>query len=108
MTENETIELALACNLGRTMKPIGMNAGDVFVTDRSYRTAELFAFADAVRAAERERILDTLKRHYWHANNIIRYYYPSATNEYIDLRELRKVLAPNAVVNGGTSVSTES
>ena len=54
MTEDETIALAVACNLGRTMTPLGMNTGEVFATDQSYRTAELFAFADAVRAAERE------------------------------------------------------
>ena len=54
MTEDETIALAVTCNLGRTMTPLGRNTGEVFATDQSYRTAELFAFADAVRSAERE------------------------------------------------------
>ena len=55
MTEDEVIALAVAHNLGRTMKPLGMQTGDVFVTDQSYRTAELLAFAAAVADAERER-----------------------------------------------------
>ena len=96
MTEDETIALAVTCNLGRTMTPLGMNTGEVFATDQSYRTAELFAFADAVRAAERERMLSTLTRHHLRSANIWRHYYPSATGDYVDLRELRKVLAPNA------------
>lgn len=55
VTEGDVIALAVAHNLGRTMKPIGMQTGDVFVTDQSYRTGELLAFAAAVADAERKR-----------------------------------------------------
>jgi hypothetical protein len=43
-------------------------------------------------AAERARMLDALERHDWHASSIFRYYYPSATGDWVDLRELRKML----------------
>ena len=43
-------------------------------------------------AEERNRILDTLKRFDWHTASIFRHYYPSATGDYVDLRELRKIL----------------
>ena len=56
MTEDELIALAVAHNLGRTMKPIGMQTGDVFATDQRYRTQELLDFAAAVAAAERDRL----------------------------------------------------
>ena len=39
------IGLAVANKLGRTMKPLGRDTGDVFVTDQNYRTGELMAFA---------------------------------------------------------------
>ena len=55
VTEGDVIALAVAHNLGRTMKPLGMQTGDVFVTDQSYRTGELLAFAAAVADAERKR-----------------------------------------------------
>ena len=63
MTEDETIALAVSCNLGRSMPPLGVNTGEVFATDRSYRTAELFAFANAVRAAEREACAKVCEEH---------------------------------------------
>lgn len=50
MTENEIIRLAQKLNLGRIVPPIGLDAGDVFYTDNSYRTAELLAFADAMQS----------------------------------------------------------
>ena len=55
MTEDRLIELAAQIGLGRAMKPIGMQTGDVFATEQGYRTGELLAFAAAVTAAERER-----------------------------------------------------
>lgn len=56
---------------------------------------EIRCAVKAFVSAEHARMLDTLTRHDWHANNIWRHYYPSATGDYVDLRELRKVLAPN-------------
>ena len=53
MTDDELIALAIAHKLGRAMKPLGMQTGDVFVTDQSYRTGELLAFAAAVEDAAR-------------------------------------------------------
>ena len=53
--------------------------------------------ADAIRAAvlaERERLLSALTRHDWHSSGIWRHYYPSATGDWVDLRELRKALEP--------------
>lgn len=47
-----------------------------------------------VRKDERNRILDALKRHDWNSSNIWRFYYPSATGDWVDLRELRKLLEP--------------
>lgn len=44
-------------------------------------------------AAERERILGMLTRHDWSPSNIFRYYYPSVTGDWVDLRELRTLLA---------------
>jgi len=61
MTEDEVIALAVAHNLGRTMKPLGMQTGDVFVTDQSYRTGELLAFTGAVQAAARDRYSTALR-----------------------------------------------
>lgn len=55
MNDAQMIALAVKHKLGRTMKPLGMQTGDVFVTDRSYRTAELMDFAAAVTAIERQR-----------------------------------------------------
>ena len=91
MTEDETIALAVACNLGRTMTPLGMNTGEVFATDQSYRTAELFAFADAVRAAERERMLSTLTRHDKGAGGFYDTHEPA---------EIIRALSSNAIVSG--------
>jgi hypothetical protein len=54
MTEDEIIALAVAHNLGRTMAPLGMQTGDVFVTDQSYRTHELLSFSESVARAECE------------------------------------------------------
>ena len=48
---------------------------------------------DDAAAKERDRILSALKRHDWHSSNIWRYYYPSSTGDWVDLRELRKLLA---------------
>jgi hypothetical protein len=59
--------------------------------------------AAAAVLAEHERMLNTLTRHDLCTSNIWRHYYPSATGDYVDLRELRKVLAPNAKITGRAS-----
>jgi len=63
---------------------------------------EIVAFAQQrAIAAERERLLAALTRHDWQSKNIWRYYYPSATGDWVDLRELRKaLLGPNAELTG--------
>ncbi|HET6788176.1 MAG TPA: hypothetical protein VFH49_09455, partial [Aquabacterium sp.] len=51
VTDEQIIELAVSCNLGRTLPPLGNPCGgDVFATDRSYRTDELLTFARAILA----------------------------------------------------------
>jgi hypothetical protein len=50
LSDERIIELAVTHKLGRTMKPLGMRTGDVFVTDQSYRTSELIDFAHAILA----------------------------------------------------------
>lgn len=54
MNEDQLIRLAVRYGLGRSLAPIGLHTGKVFVTDAGYRTGELLAFAKAVAAAERE------------------------------------------------------
>jgi hypothetical protein len=51
LTNDELIDLAVEHGLGRTLPPLGLNTGNVFYTDNSYRTAALFDFADAHEAA---------------------------------------------------------
>lgn len=48
--------------------------------------------AETVAAAERARMLAALERHDWETASIWRRYYPSATGDWVDLRELRKAL----------------
>ena len=56
---------------------------------------------EAGAAAERERLLSTLTPHDWRSSSIWRHYYPSATGDWVDLRELRKLLEPpNAELRG--------
>lgn len=55
-----------------------------------YELAQRHALADV--AAERERLLAALTRHDWQRASIWRLYYPSATGDWVDLRELRKAL----------------
>ena len=59
MSDDELIALAVKHRLGRTMKPLGMQTGDVFVTDQSYRTRELLSFAAAVADAARAELAAT-------------------------------------------------
>ena len=59
MSDDELIALAVKHRLGRTMKPLGRQTGDVFVTDQSYRTGELLAFAAAVTNAARAELAAT-------------------------------------------------
>ena len=59
MSDDELIALAVKHRLGRTMKPLGMQTGDVFVTDQSYRTGELLSFAAAVADAARAELAAT-------------------------------------------------
>ncbi len=58
LTDDEIIALAVKHKLGRTMSPIGMQTGDVFVTDQGYRTSELLDFARAVGAGSREPLTE--------------------------------------------------
>jgi hypothetical protein len=51
MTDDEILALAVKHKLGRTLKPIGLDTGDVFYTDASYRTAEILDFARELLAA---------------------------------------------------------
>lgn len=62
--------------------------------DRDARIAELERELAEAQKDERNRILDALKRHDWNSSNIWRFYYPSATGDWVDLRELRKLLEP--------------
>lgn len=58
------IDLASDCNLGRKMKPLGYNAGEVFGTDASYRTSELIDFSCRLVAADRGRLATWIEREY--------------------------------------------
>jgi hypothetical protein len=44
------IDMAVAANLGRQLRPMAGGTGDVFYTDASYRTDELEVFARAIEA----------------------------------------------------------
>jgi len=67
MSDDEIIAIAVSHRLGRTMKPIGMDTGDVFFTDASYRTDELLSFARAIEQEERQacaNLCDELGQHW--------------------------------------------
>lgn len=49
LTDAEIIDLAVETNLGRKLKPLGLDTGEVFYTDASYKTGALIDFARKVR-----------------------------------------------------------
>lgn len=52
LSDEQIIDLAVKHNLGRKLRPLGPHdTGSVFYTDASYRTSELFQFADAIESA---------------------------------------------------------
>lgn len=68
------------------------------------RGKQTVAIDEAV-AADRERMLAALERHDWRPSNIWRYYYPSATGDWVDLRELRKLLGCPSAMQSGKAVT---
>jgi len=55
---DDWIALAVKHGLGRTMNPIGMQTGAVFVTDQGYRTGELEEFCAALLRTQAARIAE--------------------------------------------------
>jgi hypothetical protein len=51
LTDEQVIEMAVKSNLGNALKPVGMDTGHVFMTDKAYRTDELLQLARAIEAA---------------------------------------------------------
>ena len=47
ITQEHAIDMAVAHNIARRMKPLGLDTGDVLYCDASYRTSELQDFANA-------------------------------------------------------------
>lgn len=56
LTNDELIDLAVEHGLGRKIPPLGLNTGNVFYTDNSYRTSALLDFADAHEQAVLARL----------------------------------------------------
>jgi hypothetical protein len=57
-----------------------------------YSEDQMLEYGAGAAKHERERILAVLNRHNWRSASIWRHYYPSATGDWVDLRELRKLL----------------
>ena len=47
ITQDQAVALAVAANVGRAIKPIGLDTGDVIYCDGSYRTHEITALCNA-------------------------------------------------------------
>jgi hypothetical protein len=57
LSDEQIIELAVECNLGRKLRPLGNHeSGNVFYTDASYRTPELIDLARAIESATLEAL----------------------------------------------------